>query len=242
MTKAFMFGATLAAVLSAASCTHKNEAPGLTGPSGFSTTPANTPIANFTVSPLPVDLSRTGPEGNGLVTFDASSSCGGALVNGVCQNPIASSVFTFNDGTTVQGPIVVRRFTDVGNFPVSLTVTNSTGAAAFATRSFAVVRSDPPKASFVITPAAPVLPPGGGGVLVFFSDTSTPGPNRRIVQRKWDFLDGNQHPATSATTQHQFSTAGQFPVVLTVTDDLGQESVATQAVTVTAPVVIPGTP
>ena len=42
--------------------------------------------------------------------------------------------------------------------------------------------------------------------------------------------------------QHVFTSVGTFPVVLTVTDDLGQQSQTTLAVVVTAPAVVNPTP
>jgi hypothetical protein len=234
MTKGFTLIAGLAAVVATvAACTHKDEAPPLTGPSGLATSASNTPFASFTITPNPVDLSQK-PNG-GTVTFDATGSCGVALsASGGCQIPVASFQFTFSDGTTASGPLVQRTFSDdsIGTITAVLVVTNSSGAAASTSRSAQVLRSPPPKADFTFTP--PPTLPGPGNVTVFFADTSTVVPPRVIRSESWDFLDGRA-PTTGASVPHVFSVdaTSTFLVVLTVTDDLGQTSTSAKPVTVT---------
>lgn len=231
MTKGFTLVAALAAALAVtAACTHKDEAPALTGPSGFSTSVANTPVASFQILPNPVDLSSTD-----RVTFDASSSCGQALsASGGCDAGVASFQFSFSDGTTAPGPVVVRSISDdaIGTISATLVVTNQNGAAASTTRSAQVLRSPPPKASATFVPSPAVLS-SAGKVTVVFTDTSTATPPRVIKTWEWDFLDGRT--VTGSSVQHVFTEEGTFPVVLTVTDDLGQQAKTTLQVVVTLP-------
>jgi hypothetical protein len=239
MTTAFMFSATLAAVLSAASCTHKNETPGLTGPSGFSTTAANAPVARFTASPNPVDLRVSD-----VVTFDASDSCGGVVSSGGCLDPVASFSWNFADGTTASGPIVTRHvptvvpFGAVGNFAGTLVVTNNRGEAASTPTSVTVMRSAAPIASFTVSPASP-LP----NQTVFFNALlSTTGVGHRIVSYKWTFGDGGSGSGVSTT--HAFPTIGTFLVQLTVTDETGQSNTSpgTNVTVATTPAAPPSSP
>jgi PKD repeat protein len=239
MTKGFTLIAALAA-LAVSACTHKEDAPPLTGPSGFSTSESNTPFATFRISPNPVDLSQK-PNG-GTVRFDATGSCGVALsASGACPSPATSFQFAFSDGTTAQGPVVVRQLSDdsIGTLSALLVVTNSSGAAASATESAQVLRSPPPKASATFVPNPAVLSAAvGGSVTVVFADTSTVVAPRVIKSWVWDFLAGS--PSTGSTAQHVFTTPGTFPVVLTITDDLGQQAQTTLSVVVTAPTTTPG--
>ncbi|MHB8586596.1 MAG: PKD domain-containing protein [Thermoplasmatota archaeon] len=68
------------------------------------------------------------------------------------------------------------------------------------------------------------------GLTASFTDTSTPG-NSPIVSDSWNFGDGS--PASTATNPtHTYSAAGTYSVALTVTDQNGLASTATQSVTV----------
>jgi len=234
MTKAFTLIAAVAAALAAtAACTHKEEAPPLVGPSGLSTSASTTPVAIFQINPNPIDLSQR-PNG-GTVTFDATASCGVALsTSGTCQTPPTSFQFSFSDGSTASGPVVVKHVSDdaIGTLSALLVVTNSSGAAASTTRTAQVLRSPPPKADFTFTP--PPALPGPGSVTVFFADTSTVVAPRVIRSQSWDFLDGRA-PTTGPSVPHVFTvdSTTTFLVVLTVTDDLGQTSTSAKPVIVT---------
>jgi PKD repeat protein len=54
------------------------------------------------------------------------------------------------------------------------------------------------------------------GLPVTFTDASNPAPGTTITSRQWNI---NGTPATEATVQHTFSTAGTYTVSLTVTND-----------------------
>ncbi len=64
-------------------------------PPGVILPPAETPTPEFTVTPTPVNL-------NVAATFDASTSCGGAVTGGACSgsSPITSYAWTFGDGSS----------------------------------------------------------------------------------------------------------------------------------------------
>jgi hypothetical protein len=234
MTKGFTLIVVLIAALAAsAACTHKEDAPPLTGPSGFSTSDSNTPFASFKINPNPVDLSVAHQ-----VTFDATGSCGVALsASGSCQTPPVSFQFAFSDGTTASGAVVVRPISDdsIGTITATLVVINSSGAAASTARSAQVLRSLPPKADFAFVPSNLILPATGTATVVF-TDTSTAVAPRSIQKWEWNFLDGRP-PDTTPTVAHTFSVdqlgPNTFTVVLKVTDDLGQVSTAVKSVVIT---------
>ncbi|MES3628933.1 MAG: family 16 glycosylhydrolase [Longimonas sp.] len=82
----------------------------------------------------------------------------------------------------------------------------------------------PPTARFTFEPNSPTV-----GEAVNFTDESTD--DGMIIARDWDFGDG----ATGAgeTPTHTYTAAGEYSVVLTVTDDEGATGTSTQTVTVT---------
>lgn len=70
------------------------------------------------------------------------------------------------------------------------------------------------------------------GLSASFTDGSTDA-DGAIVARSWDFGDGAQSTATNPS--HAYAAAGNYAVVLTVTDDAGASANTTRTVTVTAP-------
>ncbi len=80
----------------------------------------------------------------------------------------------------------------------------------------------PPQASFTFAPQNPVV-----GEVVTFTSTSTDA-DGHITQWQWNFGDGQS--ATGATISHRYTTAGQYTVTLTVTDNDGLTDSASQVV------------
>ncbi len=70
------------------------------------------------------------------------------------------------------------------------------------------------------------------GLSCQFMDKST-DPDGSIVERAWDFGDGDS--SGSANPSHTYAAAGAYDVTLTVTDDYGGMDSVTQQVTVSAP-------
>lgn len=92
------------------------------------------------------------------------------------------------------------------------------------------VTSSPPSASFVFSPAAPTTTTA----VQFNAGPSTASSERTITGYAWNFGDGST--GTGVTTSHTFSTAGDYTVVLTVTDSDGETNTTTAVVKVTATV------
>lgn len=76
----------------------------------------------------------------------------------------------------------------------------------------------PPVAGFVFSPILPAV-----GDSVNFADVSA-DPDGRIVSWSWDFGDGAK--SDQVTPTHTYAAAGNYPVVLVVTDDFGAVSSA----------------
>jgi PKD repeat protein len=198
-------------------------------PPGVIQPPADTPTARFKVSPASPSVGQP-------VLFDATSSCPGAAQDdNTCRassNTITRYDWDFGDGTTDSGATVTHSYTTPRSYAVTLTVTNDRGLAASTTKTIDLGAATPPSASFVFSPNTPAP-----NDLIIFTDTSKPATGRTIVRLDWNFGDPDKPQggqATGATVQNTYTREGSFVVTLTVTDDLGQHSVATQAVTVKA--------
>lgn len=193
-------------------------------PPGVILPSADTPTAAFTFTPTPVNMSIP-------VTFDASTSCGGPIVNNVCASlsAIVSYAWTFGDGGTGTGKTVSHTFTSANTFNVTLTVTNDRGVAASTTQPVTVSALAIPTASFVFSPTSPVI----GDTVLFNADASRAAPGHTLVQFNWNFGDNSSTGTASGfVVTHAFARAGTYNVVLTVADDVGGRATTTQAVTV----------
>ena len=187
-------------------------------PRGTIVVPANLNAA-FTISP-------EDPAERQTVLFDASTSTSPA------NNPIASYLWDFGDGTTGTGRATSHAYSRGGTYVVTLTISDSVGRAAQATRSIIVAASAAPSANFVFSPTAPTP----GSVVTFNGLTSTAAPGRTIVAYTWDFGDpADRTPGSGPQPTHRFVTAATYNVTLTVTDDLGRTSSRTQSVAVAVP-------
>ena len=130
----------------------------------------------------------------------------------------------FGDGSgtsTVQSPSYT--FSPAGTYSVSLTVTDDDGATDTVTEDVTVSEGNlDPTASFSWLCA---------DLACDFTDESTDS-DGTVVSWDWDFGDGSG-TSTVQSPSYVFSSAGTYPVELTVTDDDGATDVVTRDVTVT---------
>jgi PKD repeat protein len=193
---------------------------------------ADTPTPFFTWAPLPVNV-------NVPVTFDASNSCPGAA-NLDSSGKVLSCKFStsaaitnyawnFGDGATGSGRTVSHTFTTARTFNVTLTITNDRGVTASTTQQISAAATAVPTAVFTPSTGSP----GINQVVNFNAGASTAAAGRTIASYSWNFGDGATGGGINIT--HAYAAAGTFTVTLTVTDDLGQNSLpASQTETVTA--------
>jgi PKD repeat protein len=184
-------------------------------PPGVILPPAGTPTASFTFSPSPASL-------NVPLNFNASASLPGT--NAI----LVSYQWSFGDGSSASGRTISKTFTTPGTFNVTLTVTNDRGLAASTTQAVSVGTTTAPTAAFTFSPTAPAVLQN----VNFNAAASAAAPGRSIASYSWNFGDGSA-TKTGVTAQHDFGVAGTYSVTLTVTDDVGQRSTATQSVSVT---------
>ncbi|MCC7416045.1 MAG: PKD domain-containing protein [Acidobacteria bacterium] len=195
-------------------------------PPGVILPPAQTPTAQFTYSPAPVNF-------NIASQFDASTSCGGSLSGGACPvdaSAIASYAWTFGDGTSAAGKVVSHTYVAstqaTTSFNVTLTVTNDRGLSASTTQAISVSASPAPSGDWVFSPTAPNV----NETIYFNGDGVRAAAGHSIVQWSWNFGDGTTASGFQAT--HSYTAARTYTVVLSVLDDAGAKTVLPKTVTV----------
>jgi PKD repeat protein len=191
-------------------------------PPGVILPPTGTPSPAFRFSP-------TSPATNTLVLFDASGSCGAALVNNACPataDAISSYSWNFGDGSNGTGVAPSHTYTAALSYLVTLTVTTTRGAQASATQTVAVSQTTGPTAAFVFSPAVPSV----GQTVQFNADQSKAAIGHSISQFNWNFGDGTS--GSGLTTSHVYTLAGAYNVTLAVIDDTGQKATTNVTVTV----------
>lgn len=90
-----------------------------------------------------------------------------------------------------------------------------------------VNRIIPPVASFIHSPENPVV-----SQTITFDASSSYDPDGKITIYKWHFGDGNVTNTTETTIAHSYSTAGNYTVQLTVTDNEGATNTCMARITV----------
>ncbi len=153
--------------------------------------------------------------------FDASASTPAP------GSAIGSYSWNFGDGGTATGVQAFHKFSP-GTYFVMLTATSTAGVAATLSRQITVNQGVNPTASFVYSPQSPVV----NQSVLFNGSTSVASAGRTLVDWDWDF--GNGAHAGGLTASTSYALAGTYTVVLTVTDDVGQEGLQTKTIAVGA--------
>jgi PKD repeat protein len=228
-----------AALLFLGACTTKETAtPPLTGPSELSTS------ISITLSP---DVVTQDGASQSLVTIVARDQNGNPLRNQSLRVDIAVGGVQVDFGTLSARNVVTDangRATVVFTAPppagtgvpatdVQIVVTPSGGDFANNTPRAATIRVVP---SGVIVPprgsvnATFTVTPGADNEPTIFNATQSASTTGTITQWLWNFGDGST--GSGEIVQHNYRTAGSFPVTLTVTDSIGASNSTTQTVTI----------
>jgi PKD repeat protein len=187
-------------------------------PQGVILPPAETPVAEFVFSPAAPVMAQS-------VVFDATASC---PTPDACLSPdgIVAFDWSFGDGGAASGQVVTHAFTQGGTYAVTLTVTNNRGRRASTTKSISVTGSSAPSAQIVISPT-PVTTSTTANLTAV---NVTAGTGRTVASFAWNFGDGTSANGQSVTKN--WPVAGSYVVVLTLTDDIGQQRQIPLSVTV----------
>lgn len=141
---------------------------------------------------------------------------------------IISRVWDFGDGSPTSQEIApVHIFAATGEYSVTLTLTDNSGASA--SRTLLVSVTEAPVPVLAVDRTTSETAPA-----VFNFDASASfDPDGEIESFRWNFGDGSSELV--ATVSHQYSTPGIYRVVLTVTDDTGVTADAEQLIAVGIP-------
>jgi PKD repeat protein len=178
--------------------------------SGASNAPVNVALTSFAAS-------STAPTQNQPPTAAFTSSCTQltCTFNGSgssdADGTITSYAWDFGDGATGSGVNPTHAFVASGTYPVTLTVTDNQGASSSIGHSVTVTAAPPNQ------PPTAVFTTSCTQLTCAFDGSLSSDPDGTITSYAWDFGDGGT--GTGATPSHTYTTAGTYPVTLTVTDD-----------------------
>lgn len=176
---------------------------------GVEPPPNAAPVASFTTASSWMD-----------VTVDGSGSSD-------ADGSIADYAWDFGDGQTVTGATPsTHTYASPGTYTVSLTVTDNAGATHTTSQSVEATAkpNQVPVASFTVDKTWLEVTVDGNG---------SSDPDGSIDSYSWDFGDGTS--ANGATpAKHTYGAAGTYTISLTVTDNQGATTTATQSVEVAA--------
>jgi PKD repeat protein len=159
---------------------------------------ATKPRALFTYTPNLVQVNQT-------ILFNASSS----------YDPdgyITSYYWNFGDGTNATGIIVTHSYNSIGNYTVTLTVTDNDGQQD--SLSMVIWCKKSPIARFFYSPQNPSV----NQTITFNASESTPN-GGQITTYLWDLGDGTNKSGKIVT--HEYSSTGNYKVSLLVVDSEG---------------------
>jgi len=159
----------------------------------------NQPVPSFIISPSTVC------KGNGVNFIDQSSVPGSDP-----GDTINTWYWDFGDSfsSSLQNPS--HTYADTGTYVVSLVVTSPTACDSLVTQVVTVI--DAPVAAFNYSDVC-------FGLSNSFTDFSTAPAGSVLVDWSWDF--GDSTTATGTSVSHNYSVAGTYSVILTVTDTFG---------------------
>jgi len=177
---------------------------------------------SYTLATPAVMLAVTPTSGIAPVTVTAStagSTCSGGT--------IASTQIDFGDGTVVAAASASHAYNSAGMYTVTAIATGSNGLTGTAQQTVTVAANKPPVVALSVS-----LPSGTAPLSMTASTAGSTAPNGSIASTSIDFGDGTVVSAASAT--HVYSTAGNFTVKATVTDNVGAKGTAQTSVNITA--------
>lgn len=161
------------------------------------------------------------------VEFDASDSAAPA-------GQIVSYEWDFDNNnvfTDASGVRVSRTFEQIGTYTVNLRVTDNTGQFKIASQEIVVSSENMPIAVIEI-------PTSTGKYFVgqqySFQGEKSSSPAGAIQKYEWDFGDGSAK-ANTRTATHSYGEAGEYEVILIVTDEAGTKAEASETINLEIP-------
>ena len=142
---------------------------------------------------------------------------------------ISNYSWSFGDGFGANGMVVDHTY-QAGQYTAVLTVTDNDGAADSASVAITVATA----ANLAPTADISAVPVNSASLLTMSFDASgSSDPDGSIVNYDWNFGDGNS--GSGMTVSHEYTTAGQYTALLTVTDNDGATDTDAVVITVEDP-------
>ena len=144
------------------------------------------------------------------------------------EQSISNRLWDFDDNHELENQVKPSHtFITPGKYDVSLKVKNSCGNEAVKTMTIEVFKfCSEPTADFIYTPQH-----GHPPLDVRFIDQSTPGSSETIIERIWDFGDGE--PSYEKDPGHTYLRGGTFEVKLMIKNSCGNIKEITKFITIT---------
>ena len=161
------------------------------------------------------------PGTTGTAPFTVYLDASGTTFATECVGGTTTYNWNFGDGTTGTGLTTSHEYTAAGTYIVVLTVTDSNGNIGYASVIITVNEAGVPTAVINVTPSTAGVEP----FTVYF-DASQSSSSYAIVSYDWNF--GDTDTGTGITTSHEYTTAGTYVAILTVTDsnsNVGYDSI-----------------
>lgn len=171
------------------------------------------PTASFTASP-------SGPAINQSVFFNASAS------KATAGRTLVAYDWTYGDGSSDSGVNVSHRYSRTGNFTVTLTVRDDIGKTGTTSTTVSVGATTLPTAVIAVSPSSGVP----NQILNFDGSQSTAPAGRSIARWEWAFGDGQNDEGMNVS--HRYLNAGDYTVILKVTDNTGVSATTSKVVTI----------
>jgi len=156
------------------------------------------------------------------INFDASTSSDP-------DGSITNFSWDFGDNSSDTGKIKSHTYTIAGQYTVTLTVTDNSGATSIATKLINATAgvNNTPKASFSTDRVS-----GEAPVSINFDASNSSDIDGNVVSFIWDFGDGQS--ADGKQVQHSYSTPGTYIAKLTVLDNAGANAEISKNIVVRA--------
>ncbi len=125
--------------------------------------------------------------------------------------------WNYGDGSALgSGATVSHTYTQAGDYPVSLTVTDSDSHTA--TQVQTLVVGSPPSPQFDVTTSDPVQ---GSPLALDASASTDPDSGVPITSYFWDFGDGTTDTTATPAETHTYAQPGNYTITLTTTNSIG---------------------
>ena len=179
------------------------------------------PVARLTITPLT-------PYPGQSAEFNAEGSDD-------VNDSIETITWQFGDGYEAAGSVVSHVYSEVGQYVVTLVLTDSKGGETRLTQNVDVAYTMPPVADFSVVLKPDQDIPRATELLVFQDESSDA--DSELAAWEWDFGDGAVASEQHAT--HSYASYGEYTVGLQVTDHQGETEIQTQSISIASLLPVP---